>query len=101
MKLPFGHCRPVVAALCVATLAAADAVALPHAHTPAGSRFAPLPVADNCYAVGEKVASQKGGKLAKAQASTQGGQAVCEIVILIPSHNGARPRRDVVVVPRG
>jgi hypothetical protein len=60
-----------------------------------------VPVASNCYAVGQQVAAQKGGTLAKASQSTRGGQAVCVIVVLVPGKDGQRPRRAEVVVPQG
>ena len=59
------------------------------------------PVAADCYAVGQEVAAQKGGTLAKASSSTRGGQAVCVIVVLVPGKDGERPRRAEVVVPQG
>jgi hypothetical protein len=60
-----------------------------------------MPVASDCYAVGQQVAAQKGGTLAKASQSTRGGQAVCVIVVLVPGKDGERPRRAEVVVPQG
>lgn len=69
---------------------------------------APLARADNvgvqvaevdCYAVGQQVAAQNGGTLAKAQRSSRGGQDVCVIVVLVPAKEGERPRRTEVVVP--
>jgi hypothetical protein len=60
-----------------------------------------IPVASDCYAVGQQVAAQKGGTLAKASQSTRGGQTVCVIVVLVPGKDGERPRRAEVVVPQG
>lgn len=60
-----------------------------------------MPVAADCYAVGQQVAAQKGGTLAKASQSTRGGQAVCVIVVLVPGKDGERPRRAEIVVPQG
>lgn len=60
-----------------------------------------MPVASDCYAVGQQVAAQKGGTLAKASQSTRGGQTVCVIVVLVPGKDGERPRRAEVVVPQG
>lgn len=54
----------------------------------------------DCYAVGEQVAAQNGGTLAKASQSTQGGRPVCIIVVLVPGKDGQRPRRTEVVVPQ-
>lgn len=55
--------------------------------------------AADCYAVGEQVAAQNGGTLAKATASNQGGQTVCIVVVLVPGKDGQHPRRIQVVVP--
>jgi hypothetical protein len=55
--------------------------------------------AADCYSIGQQVAAQEGGTLAKASASSQGGQSVCVIVVLVPGKNGQRPRRVEVVVP--
>jgi hypothetical protein len=57
--------------------------------------------AANCYAVGQQVAAQKGGTLAKASPSSRGGRQVCVIVVLVPGKDGQRPRRTEVVVPQG
>lgn len=57
-------------------------------------------VASDCYAVGQQVAQQNGGTLAKASPSTQGGQPVCVIVVLVPGKDGKRPRRTEIVVPQ-
>ncbi len=58
-------------------------------------------VAADCYAVGQQVAAQNGGTLAKASSATRGGQAVCVIVVLVPGKEGERPRRAEIVVPQG
>jgi hypothetical protein len=63
----------------------------------------PTPVvlaASDCYAIGQQVADQNGGTLAKASQSTRGGQAVCVIVVLVPGKDGQRPRRSEIVVPQ-
>lgn len=57
-------------------------------------------VQSDCYAVGEQIAAQNGGTLAKASPSSQGGQPVCVIVILVPGKDGERPRRVQMVVPQ-
>ena len=54
----------------------------------------------DCYGVGEEIAAQNGGTLAKARSSTQGGQPVCVIVVLVPGRDGERPRRREIVVPQ-
>lgn len=61
---------------------------------------APVQVAQaDCYSVGQQVAAQNGGTLAKASEASQGGQTVCVIVVLVPGKDGQRPRRTEVVVP--
>ena len=55
--------------------------------------------AADCYSVGEQVAAQYGGTLAKASQQNRGGQTVCVIVVLVPGKDGQRPRRTEVVVP--
>jgi hypothetical protein len=57
-------------------------------------------VQSDCYAIGEQIAAQNGGTLAKASPSSQGGQPVCVIVILVPGKDGERPRRVQMVVPQ-
>ena len=53
------------------------------------------------YSIGQQVAAQSGGTLARASASTQGGRPVCVIVVLVPGKEGQRPRRREIVVPAG
>jgi hypothetical protein len=65
---------------------------------PTNSQNIILAAAD-CYAVGESVATQNGGTLAKASADEQNGQSVCVIVVLVPGKDGQRPRRQEFVVP--
>lgn len=88
-------------ALCVAGLLATPALALPVASPVAsqGNAALAVPVAADCYALGQQVAAQNGGTLAKASQSTQGGQPVCVIVVLVPGKDGQRPRRSEIVVP--
>ena len=57
-------------------------------------------VAGDCYAIGQRIAAQNGGKLAAARAATKGGQSVCVIVVLVPGKNGQRPKRQEFVVPQ-
>ncbi len=56
-------------------------------------------VAADCYAIGQQVAAEQGGTLAKASPDTEGGQPVCRIVVLLPGKDGQRPRRTEIVVP--
>lgn len=53
----------------------------------------------DCYAVGQQVAAQNGGTLARASQDSQGGRDVCVIVVLVPGKDGQRPRRTEIVVP--
>lgn len=55
----------------------------------------------DCYSIGEQVAAEYGGTLARASQATQDGQPVCVIVVLVPGKDGQRPRRTEVVVPQG
>lgn len=71
--------------------------------TPSLAAKQPAPVlmaAGDCYAVGQQVAAQNGGTLARASQSDQGGQPVCVIVVLVPGKDGKRPRRVEFVVPQ-
>ncbi|MCO6388623.1 hypothetical protein GTK01_16580 [Aliihoeflea sp. 40Bstr573] len=56
-------------------------------------------VQGDCYAIGQQVAAQNGGTLAKATPEDRGGQQVCVIVVLVPAQDGQRPRRAEFVVP--
>jgi hypothetical protein len=60
----------------------------------------PAPAAANCYAVGQRIAAERGGSLAAAQAEVRGGRQVCVIVVLVPGADGKRPRRQEIVVPQ-
>lgn len=101
MNLFLSIFRPALLAICSAGLLASQAFAMslpaPDAVTVANGTI--VAVASDCYAVGQQVAAQKGGTLAKASQSTQGGQPVCVIVVLVPGKEGERPRRSEVVVP--
>lgn len=82
--------------------AAAMVVALAAVVPAPAARAEELRVAQaDCYAIGQQVAAQNGGTLAKAQAVSQNGQTVCVIVVLVPGKDGQRPRRVQVVVPAG
>jgi hypothetical protein len=85
--------RLLAAAAAAAALAAPPALA-----SPADTGEAVMAAAD-CYSVGEQVAAQYGGTLAKASQQNRGGQTVCVIVVLVPGKDGQRPRRTEVVVP--
>lgn len=55
----------------------------------------------NCYAIGQRIAAENGGTLAMATAESRGGQTVCRIVVVVPSRDGGRARRQEFVVPAG
>lgn len=61
---------------------------------------APAATAADCFAIGQQVAAQNGGTLARATPATQDGQPVCRIVVLLPAKEGERPRRAEFVVPQ-
>ncbi len=53
----------------------------------------------DCYSVGEQVAAEQGGTLARVSARNQGGRTVCVVVVLVPGRDGERPRRAQFVIP--
>ncbi len=55
---------------------------------------------DNCFAVGQSIAAERGVTLVAAEATVQNGQKVCKIVVLVPATNGERPKRQVVYIPQ-
>ena len=63
-----------------------------------GAQVVPGMAAD-CYAIGQQIAAQNGGTLARASQQNRGGQTVCVIVVLVPGKEGQRPRREEYVVP--
>ena len=83
-------------ALCAATMLGGQASA---AMLPAAGEPAIMMAQADCYSVGQQVAAQNGGTLARASQSEQGGQSVCVIVVLVPGKDGKRPRRVEFVVP--
>ena len=89
--------RLLAATAAAGALAASQAIASP-AYPPADGGEVMMAAAD-CYSVGEQVAAQYGGTLAKASQQNRGGQTVCVIVVLVPGKDGQRPRRTEVVVP--
>ena len=88
--------RPALIALCAVALFGASATAAPLGSAGEGQYVV---AAADCYAIGQQVANQHGGTLARASESNQGGQSVCVIVVLVPAKDGQRPRRVQVVVP--
>lgn len=55
---------------------------------------------DNCFAVGQAVAADRGVTLVAAEATVQNGQNVCKIVVLAPATNGGRPKREILYIPQ-
>jgi hypothetical protein len=96
----FSHMRKLAGVAIAAALAVSQASVAP---TYAADEFddAVQVAAADCYAVGERVAAQYGGTLAKASASNRGGQTICHIVVLVPGKDGQRPKRVQVDVPAG
>ncbi len=92
--------RLTAAAAGLATMGLVSAHAQP-AYVPTDEPLPLLQVQSDCYAIGEAVAQQYGGQLARARPDTQGGQPVCVIVVLVPGKDGQQPRRTEVVVPQG
>lgn len=97
---------PIIKRTLIALAGAVFAHVAPAAAMPLAAPSAPpsaetfhLAAAD-CYAVGQQVAAQQGGTLAKASPDTEGGQPVCRIVVLLPGKDGQRPRRTEIVVPQ-
>ena len=88
--------RSATTALCAVGLFAASAGAAPLPGVETGEYVV---AAADCYSIGQQVADQQGGTLARASESNQGGQSVCVIVVLVPAKDGQRPRRVEVVVP--
>lgn len=90
--------RSIVVAASMAALMVTHATAAPVPAAPSTQNLV-VPVQADCYAVGQQVAAENGGTLARASASNRGGQTVCVIVVLIPGKDGQRPRREQFVVP--
>ncbi len=52
----------------------------------------------DCYSIGERVAAERGGTLAKAVPANRDGRNVCVIVVLTTPEPGQRPKRIEIVV---
>ncbi|WP_336057851.1 hypothetical protein [Nitratireductor sp. CH_MIT9313-5] len=77
-----------------ALAASLSGAAIVPSHAESGEGDTPLLIAQNdCYAIGQRIAGENGGTLAKATAETVGGRTVCRIVIVVPGRDGGRPRR--------
>lgn len=90
--------RPAVAL--IAMLGFAGAHAAPVAAVPATPQLLHSAASD-CHAIGQQIAAENGGQLARAKPASQDGRPVCVIVVLVPAKEGSRPRRIEVVVPQG
>lgn len=88
----------LIAAVSAATAPVSGAAALPVPAMPVSPQMV-VRVAGDCYSIGQQVAAENGGTLARASSDQRGGQAVCVIVVLVPGQNGERPRRAEFVVP--
>lgn len=99
MKNLGSHLRTAVLAFAAFGLLAPQVTAMPVIQ-PSVDQPVVLAAGD-CYAIGQQVAAQNGGTLAKASSATRGGQQVCVIVVLVPGKDGQRPRRSEIVVPAG
>lgn len=55
---------------------------------------------ENCFAIGQSIASDRGVTLVAAQEAVQDGQKGCKIVVLAPATNGGRPKREIIFVPQ-
>lgn len=91
--------RSVLPVICASALGISEAIALPVAAPQLTNPV--INVAADCYSIGQQVAAQAGGTLAKASEASRGGQPVCVIVVLVPGKEGQRPRREEIVVPQG
>ena len=99
MKRIFAITRLAVTALCAVGVFASGVIAGPLATPQPDRQEMVVRVQSDCYSIGQQVAADRGGTLAKATQTTKGGQKVCVIVVLLPGKDGGRPRRDQVVVP--
>ena len=70
------------------------------AHAARESTNGVLLAQNNCFAVGQSIARERGVTLVAAEAAVQNGRSVCKIVVLVPATNGERPKREVIYVPQ-
>ncbi|KGF68215.1 hypothetical protein LL06_17755 [Hoeflea sp. BAL378] len=57
-------------------------------------------VAADCSGAAAQVVGQTGGQLLSASATSEGGQTVCEITVLVPGSGNERPKKVTVRVPQ-
>lgn len=56
--------------------------------------------AADCSSSASQVVAQTGGQLLSATPTTQNGQAVCKVTVLVKSSSGQRPKKMSVTVPQ-
>jgi hypothetical protein len=100
MTIALSHRRQLTGIAAAVALAVSQVASVPAWSAEGFDEPVEVAAAD-CYAVGEQVAAQHGGTLAKASASNRGGQTICHIVVLVPGKDGQRPKRIQVDVPAG
>jgi hypothetical protein len=100
MTIALSHMRKLAGAAMAAALAISQVPAAPAYGAEEAEDNMQVAAAD-CYSIGEQVAAQYGGTLARASASNRGGQTICHIVVLVPGKDGQRPKRIQVDVPAG
>lgn len=57
--------------------------------------------AADCWEQGQAYAAENKGTLTKANLTKQNGKAMCELVVLVPGKDGARPKRLEKTVKAG
>lgn len=96
------HLPASLVSLGVSLTFAAQALAGPQLAKPPALTSSQVVLADaDCYSIGQKVAAENGGTLAKASPDTRGGQPVCVIVVVVPGKDGKHGSRQEIVVPAG
>jgi hypothetical protein len=100
MKTLRSNFRSAALALCASGLFLSEMLAVPARADEIYQNEPMVVAAADCYSIGQQVAAENGGTLAKASSATRGGQAVCVIVVLVPGKDGERPRRSEFVVPQ-
>ena len=53
----------------------------------------------DCGAAAQRVVAETGGQLLSVQPTTQGGQAVCKVTVLVQGSGNERPRKVTETVP--
>jgi len=97
MNTILNQLRRATVSLTALMLVTGTAAALPVVQPEAPSLV--VPAAANCNGVGRQVAASMGGKLISASPGTQGGRAVCKLVIAVPSNDGGPPTLVNQTVP--